>query len=73
MCVAFIAYVPMPRTMKTENLTEYPTLMDLLNENYNKKYSAGSKSNIMQGLENLFSNFCPYFKFFTEDPDNGNE
>jgi hypothetical protein len=24
----------------------------------------------LQDLENLRSNFCPYFKFFTEDPDN---
>jgi hypothetical protein len=68
--VAFIATVPMAKAVKTENLTVYSSLMDFLDENYNKKHSAGSQSNILQDLENLRSNFCPYFKFFTEDPDN---
>jgi hypothetical protein len=72
-CVSFIATAPMARTVKTENLAVSPTLMDLLDENDNKKHPAGSKSNIMQDLENLRSNFCPYFPFLTEDPDSGNE
>jgi len=38
-----------------------------------KKHPAGSKSNIIQDLESLWSNFCPYFPFLTEDPDSGNE
>jgi len=62
-CVSFIATAPMARTVKTENSTVSPTLMDLLDENYNKKHPAGS-----QDLENLWSSFCPYFLFLTEDP-----
>jgi len=67
-CVSFIATAPMARTVKTEYSTVSPTLMDLLNENDNKKHPAGSQSNIMQDLENLWSSFCPYFSFLTEDP-----
>lgn len=63
-CVSFIATAPMARTVKTEN----STLIDLLDENDNKKHPAGSQSNIMQDLENLWSSFCPYFPFLTEDP-----
>lgn len=41
-CVGFIATVSISRTVKTENLTVFPTLMDLLDENDNKKHPAGS-------------------------------
>ena len=72
-CLSFIATASMARTVKTKNFTVSPTLMDLLDENDNKKHPAGSQSNIMQDLENLQSNFCPYFPFVTEDPDSENE